>query len=308
VTIQATVRALGDDNSVYLIDAPDHVMTVQAKRVTPEIPLARGQIVELQRRDRVGWVPVSRVRAPASGTDVKVSLVVPTRAGNAAYRVLNRASLWTQAYATSPFVIHQTDYVRYASYIASARRVMGSFCGQIPIYVDAPGVLPGNPSNPQNAIGRAWGSWWSESGTHTLRTLIELRSGMSGTNFKHVALHECAHVIQFRANVVDNYDAEQGRAWRFFPYSGFEGQADCMAYLYVRDPWSLYYVPGCSSAQLTEAARMWNTYGYRFTSSPYVWHDPAASAAASQELSSSAPGPGGALAALGPAARRGGSF
>jgi hypothetical protein len=291
VTAQATVNALADRNDVYLTDYPAYSYTVQAKRITARVGLARGQIVELQRLDRATWTPLARVRAPQSGSDVPVTFGVPARAGNAAYRVVSHATTWTQQGAARPVTLHQTDYARYASYIAAIRRTVVSICPQNPIYVDSQLVLRGNSANPNNAIGRAHLSGSSSGADNVITASIHFRSGMSGTQLKHVAFHECGHVVQWRSRVVDNYDAEEDRAYAFFPYNGFEGQADCMAYLFVRDRRSLYYVPNCSSAQLTEAGRMWNTYGYRFQPSPYAWRSAAASAAASGGLTTtSVPG------------------
>jgi hypothetical protein len=262
---------------------PSYALTAEAKRVTVQVRWARGQIVELQRANGRSWAAVNRVRAPRSGEDAKVVISIPSRVGNAAYRVVNYPTTWTNQAVSRGFNVHQTDYSRYASYIASIRRTIVSFCPHNPIYVDTPLVLPGR-ANPQNAIGRAalGGSGYSDANgsTNTITASIHFRSGMTGSQLRHVAFHECAHVIQWRSRVVDAYDAEQVRAWRNWPYNGFEGQADCMAYLYVRDRWALYYVPNCTQAQLNEAARMWNTYGYRFQATPYTWRSRASSAVA----------------------------
>jgi hypothetical protein len=112
---------------------------------------------------------------------------------------------------------------------------------------------------------------YSSNGPSNLTTRIELRSGLTGTSLRHVALHECGHVMQARSFVQNRYDAEEGAANRLYPGTGFEGQADCMAYFYVRSARDLYYVRGCSAAQLTDASRMWRAYGSKYQSPNYTW-------------------------------------
>ena len=60
---------------------------------------------------------------------------------------------------------------------------MARFCPGTPIYINTPDVRPGNP---YGRIGQATGSWqWPGGGTPGfLKTRIELRSGMAGTELK----------------------------------------------------------------------------------------------------------------------------
>jgi hypothetical protein len=104
-----------------------------------------------------------------------------------------------------------------------------------------------------------------------LSTRIELRSGLTGTSLRHTALHECGHVIQYRAYVENRRDIEVANAQRLYPGTGVEGQADCMAYYYVRSARDLAYLRSCSAAQLTDASRMWRAYGSKYQSPNYTW-------------------------------------
>ena len=113
------------------------------------------------------------------------------------------------------------------SYIATARRYKAAFCPQTPIYIDTPTFArPGN-----NVVGHAsyWHEWGAD-GKQTLTTYIELRSGMTGTQLRHIAVHECAHIVQYRAYVTGRFDIENSYALQRFGAAGREAQADCMAY------------------------------------------------------------------------------
>lgn len=243
---------------------PDSTTTARSRRVTVRLSAAYGQRVKLQRRSSSGWHTVSQVRA--RGTTV--TLPVPTRVGLSTYRVVSGAGTWSATAVSPRFTIHQTDTVRYASYIKRARRYMARYCPRTPIYIDTPGVAAATAGA---TIGLAWR--WTSYGDHTetLRTYIELRSGLRGRELRHVALHECGHIVQDRAIVKDRYELDEAAADRLYPRVGIEGQADCMAYYFVRWKPALAYLSGCSRAQLRDAARMWRAYGKRYQAPVYTW-------------------------------------
>jgi len=238
----------------------------RAVRVT--VDAVHGQQVDLQRRSGSSWRTVERAAAPRSGSSATVRLAVPARAGSTSYRVVVRATPWTTTATTKTFSIHQTDTARFGGYIAEARRYMARYCPSTPISVDTPSVAGAGQSG---RIGRAYASWSWGDGGGSLSTRIELRSGLTGDQLRHTALHECAHVVQYRAVVDGRRDAEEQRAWQLYPAVGTEGQADCMAYLHVRAARPLYYVTGCSAAQLRDAERMWQTYGGKYQAATYRW-------------------------------------
>ena len=88
---------------------------------------------------------------------------------------------------------------------------------------------------------------------------------------KSVALHECAHILQFRTVVDGRRDAEVAASNRLFPGTGVEGQADCMSFHLTRDKRYFGYVRGCSKAQLADASRMWRAYGKKYQAADYRW-------------------------------------
>jgi hypothetical protein len=268
VAAQLTVNVVQEHGHAEAV-APEFSYSVWKTQVTAGIGRMNGQIVELQRLDGSHWVPVHRVRAPRDHSQfTEVRLTAPPRAGHAAYRVVNYGTAWTKQGISNTVRIHQTDFARYQGYIATARRYMAGFCPHTPIHIDTPDVTAARPGNP---LGRANGASSGGRGGGELTTRISLRSGMTGQQLQHVALHECAHVVQYRAHVLGRFDIEDSRALQAFGSIGREGQADCMAYQQARSKRHLYYVDDCSSAQVADAVRMWQAYGYRFQASPYRW-------------------------------------
>ena len=94
---------------------------------------------------------------------------------------------------------------------------------------------------------------------------------MPAAQLKSVALHECAHVLQFRSAVEGRYETEEAAAERLFPGTGFEGQADCMSLHLTKDDRYSGYVRGWTKAQLADASRMWRAYGKRYQAADYRW-------------------------------------
>jgi hypothetical protein len=169
---------------------------------------------------------------------------------------------------SSAFSLHQTDTVKHRAYIAKARKYIAKYCPKTPIYIDTPAVAGAG------LTGRVGHAIWSTSSwgrANTLTTTIELRSRMPAAQLRSVALHECAHVLQARANVTGRFDAEQQRAATLYPGTADEGQADCMSYQLTKDARYFGYVRGCSKAQLADAKRMWKAYGKKYQAATYRW-------------------------------------
>jgi hypothetical protein len=245
--------------------------TTSKKRTVPVIVTAAvGQRVDLQRKSGKKWKTVAHVRAPRTGQSATVALPVPAKAGMGTYRVVGTATTWYSKYVSGTFTLHQTDTVKYRSYIAKARKYIAAYCPKTPIYIDTPTVAgPGR----YGLVGHAIWSTSSYAGANTLTTTIELRSGLPAAQLRSVALHECAHVLQARANVVGRYDVEQQRAAKLYPGTADEGQADCMSYQRTRDARYFGYVSGCTKAQLTDAKRMWKAYGKKYQAASYHWEN-----------------------------------
>jgi hypothetical protein len=61
------------------------------------------------------------------------------------------------------------------------------------------------------------------------------------------------------------------QAKRLWPDLALEGEADGMSYQVTRDYHWFGYVGGCSTGQLRNAAKMWQTYGGRYQAAAYRW-------------------------------------
>lgn len=247
---------------------PEFTMTTAKKTVPVEVARADGQRVELQRKSGSRWLGVASTVAPRTGARASVTLTIPTKAGSGTYRVVNRATVWTTTYVGEPFTQHQTDATKHRAYIIKARTFIAAYCPKTPIYIDTPGVAG---KGLYGTVGRATGSWSTGNSSGSLSTLIQLRSGMPAAQLKSVALHECAHVLQYRSAVEGRYETEKAAADRLFPGTGFEGQADCMAFHLTKDKRYFGYVRGCTKAQLADASRMWRAYGKRYQAADYRW-------------------------------------
>jgi hypothetical protein len=151
------------------------------------------------------------------------------------------------------FTLNQTDTAKYRSYIRTIRKIIAGYCPRTPVYIDAPGVAPGF-----STVGLAWLRALPNGRT---TTYIEIQSGLTGKELRHVALHECAHIVQYRLDRVGRYGELTAATNKLYGGNGIERQADCMAYYFVRWKPALYYLNGCSRAQLRNAARLWRAYG-----------------------------------------------
>ncbi len=229
------------------------------------IPAAHGQVVDLQRKAGSRWLNVHRVHAPASGTDVTVRLTFPLRPGSSTHRFVSRATAWNPTVVTNSFTVYQSAKVNRASYVAEARSYMSRYCPKTPIRLDTPAVASGGP------IGMASAYTSGSRGKRVLNTGIELRSGMTPDQLRSVALHECAHIVQYRTMVQGRYGTVTRQADKLWPGLGVEGQADCMAFQITRDPRYFGYVRGCTKAQLVNAAKMWKAYGGKHQAAAVRW-------------------------------------
>jgi hypothetical protein len=160
---------------------------------------------------------------------------------------------------------------KHRQYLIAARQAMARFCPSTPIYVNTAAFQQGS-----NLAGLHTPTIdYLDHDTFRFRSRIELRSGYSGTFLKHLSLHECAHAVQARSWIEGKYwDVEVPKAEKLFPGTGFEGQADCMAWVITRSTSSMYYVRGCSTLQQANARRMWQDYGYEYQGASYTWTDP----------------------------------
>ena len=265
---QTTVTLVTERGSAYPADVPEFAMTTGKRTIPVSVGLAYGQRVELQRKSGSRWLTVASAQTPRTGTSATVDVAIPAKGGTSTYRLVDRATAWTTTYVGDPFTQHQTDAAKHRAYIVKARKFIAAYCPKTPIYIDTPAVAG---KGHYGTVGQAIGEWSTGGSSGSLTTLIQLRSGMPSAQLRSVALHECAHVLQFRSAVEGRYDAEETAADRLYPGTGYEGQADCMSYHLTRDDRYFGYVRGCTKAQLADASRMWRTYGKKYQAADYRW-------------------------------------
>ena len=105
--------ATGAHATITDVDHPDVAATDEDVVVTVEVSEA-GPTVRLERRGSAGWVTV----AEATAETTTVALSVPSRAGDATYRVV-LAPTGAGTVRTSPdLAIFQSDAVAHAAYVA----------------------------------------------------------------------------------------------------------------------------------------------------------------------------------------------
>lgn len=265
---QTTLTLTTDAGYASPAAVPEFSTTSAKKAVPVDVGTADGQRVDLQRKSGSRWLNVSSAVTPRTGTQASVRLTIPAKSGTSNYRVVNRATTWTTTYVGDPFTIHQTDAARHRAYIVKARKFIAAYCPKTPIYIDTPAVAG---RGFYGTVGRATGSWSTGGSSGSLSTYIQLRSGLPAAQLRSVALHECAHVLQYRSAVEGRYETEQASADRLWPGTGFEGQADCMSFHLTKDKRYFGYVRGCSKAQSVDAKRMWRAYGEKYQAAEFRW-------------------------------------
>ena len=257
--------ATGAHATITDVDHPDVAATDEDVVVTVEMSEA-GPTVQLERRGDAGWVAV----AEATAETTTVALPVPSRAGDATYRVV-LVPTGAGTVRTSPdLTIFQSDAVVHAAYVARARDAVQAYCPLTPIYVNSPDVRSGS------TVGKARSSWSWADGQASWTQSIRLRSGLPDDLLEHTALHECAHVVQVRP-LVDGeraYEASTARTERRYargPAEPSELQADCMASVVTGRPSVMYYARTCTARQRADARDMWREHGSHRQSPALSW-------------------------------------
>jgi hypothetical protein len=256
--------ATGAHATITDVDHQDVAATDEDVVVTVEVSAA-GPTLRLERRDGGRWTPVAEEVAETTA----VALPVPSRAGDATYRVVLDPG--TGTVRTSPeLTIFQSDSQEHAAYVARARAAVRDFCPLTPIYVDSPDVRSGQ------TVGKARSSWAWADGQARWTQSIRLRSGLPDAVLEHTALHECAHVVQVRP-LVDGesaYEESTASAERLYargPAEPGELQADCMASVITGRTAVMYYARTCTARQKADARAMWRDYGSVRQSPSLTW-------------------------------------
>jgi len=289
---EAAARSAAADATV-LLDVLVEPMQTTARRspVQVRVKNPRGQRVRLEQFDSRRWRAVSSRKAPRSGAAAWVRLPLPARAGNVRYRVVLVAggasrpvtarSAGASARKAGPsaraFSVFQSDARKHARYVAQARAYVRQYCPSTPIFVDSPSIGPRAAGVATTTVVGPFAPAGSRKVTRMRwEQSIELRSGMSTTQLRHAAFHECAHIVQARAQV----SGRKAAATRLrltekrYGASGSaarERQADCMASVMTGSRRHMYYLRSCTRAQLADARAMWRTYGGKRQSPTLTW-------------------------------------
>ena len=250
---------------------PDLTYSTSKSAVSGTV-LAYGQKVSLQRKAGKKWKTVKTVKVANAKTFAGFKLRVPRKAGNHTYRVRSGSTTLTKASLSASFVLHQTDAKKHSGYIAKARRHMKKYCPSTPIYIDSPQILDGG-----DLAGRASVAWrWTTGpqGSLTWEKSIHLASGLSAKSLRVVAMHECAHIVQYRQLVKSPHAIDQAKktATKVFKArgrdkgSGFERQADCMVHAWSKKKAKTYYTNTCTPTQKKSARGLLKKYGKKYQS------------------------------------------
>jgi hypothetical protein len=258
--------------AVYTIP-PKYALSTTAVKFGGTVYPALGQKVTVQRRDGKKWVTVDTARVSTSSARFTSSYRV--RPGTKSFRlVVAKTSRSTSV--VQKWTSRTTDGKKYRSYIARARSYMKAYCPRTPIFVNT------NLVN-SRYVGMAtdqyyWtGSTSSSARRYTWQHQIHLEPGLPKAVLRHVALHECAHVVQFRRLVKGpeaRAKADRVTAKVFTKRSGEYGdgnerQADCMAIVITRKPQYGGYTQSCNAARTKSAKALWKAYGKKYQSSVY---------------------------------------
>ena len=192
---------------------------------------------------------------------------LPTKAGSATYRLVNRAATWTPQDVTLPFLVHQTDYEKHENHLIRARQLVAAYCPGTPIHIDTADLSYGRVRNTFN---------WTVSDDVNRRTglagRIDLRSGLSSAELREHAVHACAEVVQDRPVIVGRWYEERDKAVYLFRRNADYAQARCMTFAATGWSWNGYRAsrtPPCTATHLDNARRMWSQYGTRYQAVPY---------------------------------------
>jgi hypothetical protein len=245
--------------------------THQRTYIKVQVTNGKGQLLSLQRYTKGKWRTVTKTRAPRAVGAKTVKIRVPKKAGSFKYRVVMSKSSANKRVVSKKVRVFQSDYAKHKSYIAQARAHIKRWCPTTPIFVDSPSVRAG-----EWAAGMAWTRWSFKGSKASWKQTIELRSGLTGASLKHIAIHECAHIVQARPIVkgVTTYEKSVARTNKIFRKGSaepHEQQADCMAYAQTRDKSQMVYTKSCSGKRLKNAKSMWKSYGKKSQKPNLTW-------------------------------------
>jgi len=278
-TARASARRSSSGGATSLVDVIVAPLQSTAKRtpVQAGVRNPRGQHVTLQRLDRGRWTTVRSRTAPRTGSVAWVALALPAKAGDVRYRVVVPTGRTRATAAVRAFSVFQSDARKHARYITKARSYVARYCPSTPIYIDTPSIGPRTAGVATTTVVGPFAPPGKRKATRMRwEQAIELRSGMSTSQLRHAALHECAHIVQARPLVAGAKAAAKRQKITEKRYgakgaAAAERQADCMATALTGSSRHLYYVPRCTRAQLADARAMWRGYGTKHRSPTLTW-------------------------------------
>jgi len=253
---------------------PSYALSTATVKLSGTVYPALGQKVSVQRKDGSTWVTVDTTKV--SRSSAKFSVAYKAKPGKKAFRVVVAKTSQSTS-VTKKWTTWTTDGVKYKSYIARARSYMKAYCPRTPIFVNTNLV-------DSYTVGMAtekyvWVSTVAGKKTYTWQHQIHLQPGMTKAELRHVALHECAHVVQFRRLVkgpearakAEKTTAKVFKARKGEYGDGNERQADCMAIVITKKKQYGGYTQYCGGARATSAKALWKAYGKKYQASVYTF-------------------------------------
>ncbi|WP_029289708.1 hypothetical protein [Cellulomonas sp. HZM] len=247
---------------------PSYAVSTTTVKFTGEVYPAAGQKVRVQRRDGSRWVTVDT--ATVSRSTAKFSVAYKAKPGTKKFRLLVAAGGGASS-TSRTWTTRTTDGVKYKKYIAKARSYMKAYCPKEPIYINTPPVKA-----PGAVVGLATETYYGTSSRTTWVHEIHIQAGLSPALLRHVALHECAHVVQYRRLVKGatyRAKAEKATAKVYGTSVGTanEMQADCMAIVITHKSQYGGYTHSCGGKRGDSARALWKAWGKKYQKPVYTF-------------------------------------
>lgn len=252
---------------------PSYPLSTTTVKFSGTVYPSAGQKVTVQRKDGSKWVTVDTAKVSKS----KFTVAYKVKPGKKSFRLVVGKTKSTTS-VTQKWTSWTTDGKKYKAYIAKARKYMKAYCPTTPIVVNTPLVS-------SYVVGQATETYvWTQTSasgkkTYTWNHQIHLKSGMTGSQLRHVALHECAHIVQFRRLVKgpawrDKADATTAKVFKRKSGEfgdGNERQADCMAIVITHKKQYGSYTQSCTGKRATSAKALWKAYGKKYQKAVYTF-------------------------------------
>lgn len=265
-TVTRTIKVAATTPKITFTQRPTTLASTTKSALKGTVTSPAGQSLHIQERIGGKWKTVARATLPKSGR-AKFTYTLSPTSKTRTFRVYLPATTWTRKVVTSAVTVKRpAPAPAHSSYLARASSYMRPWCPGVPISLDTKAVKTGNTVGMARTLLSWQGDWfsWKQS--------IELRSGLNEATLKHTALHECAHIVQFRLYTegLGAYEEFMDANERTFGRPTDERLADCMAALKTGDPSRMGYMNApCTPEQNRVAAQLWRDYGTKFQSADF---------------------------------------